>query len=254
MNWYKHDTNATTDAKIKKLILKYGAEGYAVYFHCLELIASCINDSNITFELEHDAEIIADNLKIRSTPECSAIDKVNEIMRYIVELNLFEESDGRIFCFKMLKRLDTSMSNSKRFRELVTKAKESNKDVVMTRHDTSCKKRKEEKRREKNIQEEYKNDDIHRNDLFNQWWDIYGKPIEKEATFRYWCEHVKPGLYTEIIKHTMKYVENRPDPFYRKDPLNYLEKKIYNDEVITSKELSPKEQTQKTLNEMGYDK
>jgi hypothetical protein len=133
-SWYKHDTNATTDAKIRKLIIKYGAEGYAIYFHCLELIAADLNENNITFELEHDAEIIADNLKIKSTPECAAIDKVNEIMQYIIELNLFQESEGRIFCFKLLKRLDTSMTSSPKFRALIQKAKE-NHDEVMTDHD-----------------------------------------------------------------------------------------------------------------------
>ena len=32
MKWFKHDTDASNDAKLKKLILKYGAEGYAIYF------------------------------------------------------------------------------------------------------------------------------------------------------------------------------------------------------------------------------
>ena len=60
MKWFQHDTDSTQDAKIRKLILRHGAEGYAVYFHCLELIAGTITKSNINFELEHDAEIIAD--------------------------------------------------------------------------------------------------------------------------------------------------------------------------------------------------
>ena len=77
MKWFKHDANASTDAKIKKLIIRHGAEGYAVYFHCLELIVSDLEDTNVTFELEHDSEIIADNLKIRSEQGISAIDKVN---------------------------------------------------------------------------------------------------------------------------------------------------------------------------------
>ena len=47
MQWFKHDTNATMDFKIKKLIIKYGAVGYAIYFHCLELIADSISDNNI---------------------------------------------------------------------------------------------------------------------------------------------------------------------------------------------------------------
>ena len=73
-----------------------------------------ISESNITFELEHDSEIIADNLRIKGTAEKSGIDIVQDIMRFIIEIGLFNESEGRIFCFKLLKRIDTSMtSNSK---------------------------------------------------------------------------------------------------------------------------------------------
>jgi len=56
MRWFKHDTDASSDAKIKKLLIRHGAVGYAIYFHCLELIASDICETNITFELEHDSE------------------------------------------------------------------------------------------------------------------------------------------------------------------------------------------------------
>ena len=133
MKWFKHDTDATTDAKLKKLILRYGAEGYAIYFHCLELIASDISENNITFELEHDAEIIADNLKIKGTQDISPIDTVNNIMRYIIELDLFQENTGHIFCYKLLKRLDKSMTSNSGFRNMIEKAK--NHDSVMTNPD-----------------------------------------------------------------------------------------------------------------------
>src|SRR5678816_1516310 len=83
--------------RIRKLVLRYGADGYAIYFHCIELIAGSVSEHNITFELEHDAEIIADNLKIQGTSDTSAVDRVNQIMKYIVSLGLFEESKGRIF-------------------------------------------------------------------------------------------------------------------------------------------------------------
>jgi len=150
MKWYKHDTDAFSDAKIRKLIMKYGAEGYAIYFHCIELIAGNISETNITFELEHDAEIIADNLKIRGSQDKSPIETVNEIMLYIIELGLFDESEGKIFCFKLLNRLDTSMTSSPKFRALISKAKESH-DVVMTE---SCKTRLDKTRLDKNILDE----------------------------------------------------------------------------------------------------
>jgi len=134
MNWFKHDSNATQDAKLRKLIIRHGAVGYAIYFHCLELIASDVSETNLTFELEHDSEIIADNLHIRGTAEQSGIQTVEEVMRYIIELGLFESSNNHIFCFKMLKRMDTSMTSNTAFRKMITEAKEHH-DEVMTGHD-----------------------------------------------------------------------------------------------------------------------
>lgn len=164
MQWFKHDTDATQDAKLKKLLIRHGATGYAIYFHCLELIASDISNSNLTFELEHDSEIIADNLKIRGTAEKSGIDIVEEIMRYIIDLDLFSESDGHIFCFKLLKRLDTSMTSNDRFRDMISDAKDKNHDSVMTQ---SCKKRREEKREEENRIDKIKINAITLGDLQN---------------------------------------------------------------------------------------
>lgn len=165
MQWFKHDTDSTMDFKIKKLIIRYGAVGYAIYFHCLELIASGIDDTNITFQLEHDSEIIADDLRIQGTSDKSGREYVEEIMRFMIQLGLFEESNGHIFCFKMLKRLDSSMTSNQRLRKLISSAKENystlaltnNHDEVMTNHDEVMKeekrreeeeKRKEEKRKE----------------------------------------------------------------------------------------------------------
>jgi hypothetical protein len=135
MKWFKHDTDASTDAKIKKLLLKHGAEGYAIYFHCIELIAGSISDQNITFQLEHDAEIIADNLKIKGDNQLSAIDKVNNIMKTIIDLQLFEESNNKIYCLKLAKRIDQSMTSNPKMRKMINCIKQSH-DTVMINHDT----------------------------------------------------------------------------------------------------------------------
>lgn len=131
--------------------MRYGTDGYAIYFHCLELIAGDLNENNITFELEHDAEIIADNLKIKGTQTVSAVDRVNEIMRYIIELQLFECKNEHIFCFKMLHRLDTSMTSNSRLRNIISDAK-GHHDKVMIK---SCKNRLD-KNRIDNTSEELK--------------------------------------------------------------------------------------------------
>lgn len=55
MKWFKHETNSGFNAKMKKLLMKYGVQGYGLYYYCVEIIAGNLTTENITFELEHDA-------------------------------------------------------------------------------------------------------------------------------------------------------------------------------------------------------
>lgn len=99
MKWFKHDSNANADAKLKRVKLKYGMEGYGLYWFCLELIAQGIEKHNLTFELEHDAEIISADTGIHQ-------ERVQEIMADFVKWMLFENTQGIITCMKMADRTD----------------------------------------------------------------------------------------------------------------------------------------------------
>ncbi len=104
MKWFKHDTDANRDPKLEKVLMRYGAEGYALYWLCIELIAAPIDKSNINFELEHDAEILAHRLKMDSK-------RVEEIMRYMTDIGLFEidATTQRITCLKLAERIENSI-------------------------------------------------------------------------------------------------------------------------------------------------
>jgi Domain of unknown function (DUF4373) len=103
LKWFKHDSNANTDAKLRKLRLKYGMEGYGLYWYCLELIAQNVEKHNLTFELEHDAEILAHDTGIH-------FERIQEMMQDMVKLGLFENNTGAITCMKMAMRLDETTS------------------------------------------------------------------------------------------------------------------------------------------------
>lgn len=129
MHWFKHDADASQDAKLQNVLLDYGLEGYGLYWYCLELIVGKIDVDNITFELEHDARIIARNTG-------STAQKVEEMMRYFVAQGLFEASaGGNVTCMKLAKRLDKSMTSNHKMRELIDKIRGKNHDVVMINHD-----------------------------------------------------------------------------------------------------------------------
>ena len=128
MKWIKHDTDANQDAKLQNVLLDYGLEGYGLYWYCIELIAGKVSKDCITFELEHDARIIARNTG--STPK-----KVEEIMKYFVVSGLFENASGMITCMKLAKRLDKSMTSNPEMRSIIESLKGNNHDKVMTQSD-----------------------------------------------------------------------------------------------------------------------
>ena len=234
MEWFKHDTSALNDAKIKKLIIRYGVTGYAIYFHCIELIAGDVNKNNLTFELEHDSEIIADNLKIKGNANKSGIEIVEEIMRYIIELNLFQENENRIFCLKLLKRIDSSMTSNTQFRKMINDAKEHH-DGVMT---GSCKKRIEKNRKEKNKEEK----NIYKSELFDKLWNTYDKKTNKEQAIKAFKKIQTFPI--DIEQRIINYVKSTPEKKYRKNFATWLNGKCWNDEIINisnEKEIEYKE-------------
>lgn len=145
MQWFKHDATANADAKLKKVRIKYGLEGYGLYWYCLELIAGEVSKDKLTFELEHDAEIISHDTGVH-------YERVNEMMAYMVDLGLFERDSGVVTCLKMAQRLDQSMTSNPGMRKIISDIKTKNHDGVMTQSGIVMqdKNRIEENREDKN--------------------------------------------------------------------------------------------------------
>jgi len=150
MRWFKHDADASIDAKLQELLLDYGASGYGLYWYCVELIAQNVNENNITFELEHDARIIAKNLNL-------TLQETKDMMQKMITLGLFTPTKNqRIACYALARRLDQSMTSNPQFRAFIKNVKE-NHDAVMTNHDLVM---LEEKRREEKRLEEKREDNM----------------------------------------------------------------------------------------------
>lgn len=142
MEWFRHDSNANLDDKLQQVLLNYGLEGYGLYWYCIELIVNKVSKDNITFELKHDARVIARNTG--STPQ-----KVEEMMKHFVELGLFENNiNGVITCMKVAKRLTASATSNPQMRKIIHDIN-TNNDLQLPschRHDDVM---KEEKRIDK---------------------------------------------------------------------------------------------------------
>lgn len=127
MDWFRHDSNANLDDKLQEVLLDYGLEGYGLYWYCLELIVGKVAPDNITFELKHDARVIARNTG--STPQ-----KVEEMMRKFVQLGLFENENGSITCFKVARRLMTSATSNPQMRNMIQNIKTNQDVAIPSRH------------------------------------------------------------------------------------------------------------------------
>lgn len=127
--------------------MKYGMQGYGLYWYCLELIAANVDKHNLTFELEHDSEIIAHDTGIN-------YEVVQEMMTYMVNLGLFEEIDGTITCMKMLKRIDQSMTSDREMRNLVASAKLNHDNIMIESCQSHDEVMKEQNRTEQNRTEQ----------------------------------------------------------------------------------------------------
>jgi hypothetical protein len=188
MKWFKHDSDASNDAKLKKLRLKYGAQGYGIYWYCLELIARNVDKNNLTFELEHDAELIADDFKLSS-------DLVQHIMTFMVEIGLFENLTGVITCLKMASRTDEYTQ------KLIQSIKKTNDNVTTLSRQSTIKsglreeKRTEEIRLEENRTEEKKQ--TIKGSRLSQDWIISDEYIE-------FCKTERPDLDVKLVADNFK--------------------------------------------------
>lgn len=127
MKWFRHFTKALTDPKIEKLIMRHGLLGYGLYFACLEIIAGNLTGDNITFDLEHDAEILAYKFRVDTL-------KIEEMMKTCIDLGLFEYNNvsKRVQCIKLLEYIDDSSAKNPEIKKIVAeyKTKKSEKDEI----------------------------------------------------------------------------------------------------------------------------
>jgi len=160
MRWFKHPGDSLHKAEIEKLIMKYGIEGYGLYYACVEMIAGALTAENPTFELKHDAEILAHKFKIDTI-------KVENIMKYCIELGLFEmdSTTQRVHCFAILQMLDVSTSNNPEIKKIKNS---SNYQKLLESNSRLDKTREEETNKDIYIPEKEKNSNNINEELINK--------------------------------------------------------------------------------------
>ncbi|QHV99260.1 hypothetical protein [Spirosoma endbachense] len=70
---------------------------------------------------------------------------------------------------------------------------------------------------------------------FSQWYTLYDLNIAQDQCRRLWITLTNEERQT-ALQHTPAYVRSTPNKRYRKAPTNYLETKVFNDEIINRHE------------------
>lgn len=224
MQYFKHMTNMRNDIKIKRLISKYGLEGYGLYNLVIESVVENITTESPIPELNETCEDIAEFYNGNTA-------KINEIMAYMINQGLFELSEitGRVLCNKVYKFLEQSQTRSKEIRDLISQYK-----TVIDRQRPSETKvieqeqKRTDKEQEQNITEQEQCDI---DNSFEIFWNLYDKKVERAACEKKW-KKIKPDAYQLIFDHVERYVQSTPDKQFRKHPETYINNKSWNDEIV----------------------
>lgn len=102
MKWFKHDTNAHNDEKIREMIHEVGCEGYGVYVIVLELVGEKI-DENLSPQISISDRVLREKCRLSHQ-------KLVKILSFLDQkMLIFSKLIGKnweISCPNMLNRLD----------------------------------------------------------------------------------------------------------------------------------------------------
>jgi hypothetical protein len=220
MKWFKHDSNAHTDTKLKKLRHRHGIEGYGLYWYCLELIAGKVDKSNITFELEDDAQTIARDWNMDQI-------KVQEIMQYMCDLRLFSSNNGTISCLKLAKRLDDTNAKNPEIKAIIDLLSRTHSEELGEIPNESDQIRLDQTRSEE------KENKPSGDGRFDEFYAAYPKKVKRKPALAIWKRKKLDRIADQIIQDVaMRLSSDRRwlDGFVP-DPTTYLNQERWNDEM-----------------------
>jgi len=217
MKWFKHDSDANLDDKLQNLMLDHGLKGYGLYWYCLELIANKFDHSNITFELKHDARIIAKN-----TGE--TVKEVEDMMKLMIELGLFDQTEGIITCLKLGSRFESSSTSNRLTRDVIKQLKE--KSCRSHDGDMTDKIRRDKIRLEEN---KYLTS-------FETFYSKYPKKVKRANAEKAWLKY-KPDIV--VVMKALEYQLSNDSRFrdsqFIPHPATWLNGKEWENEEVNKK-------------------
>ena len=206
--YFSHDSNARNDQRLMKVRMKYGLEGYGIYFGIIEILREQ-SDYTLTFS---DLDSISFDLRV----ERNIIDDIVE------NFDLFEIDGHSMFYSKSLK---------KRMEKLdLIKQKRADAGRVGGKSKANAKAKVKQNQASKVKQSIVKKSKV--NIEFSDFWNLYDyKKGNKIKIENKWLS-LKDDERTAIMDHLPLYVASTPDKQWRKHPYTYLNNQGWEDEMV----------------------
>lgn len=83
----------------------------------------------------------------------------------------------------------------------------------------------------RNKNKEIRDKNIYMGEKFARWWDLYQKKRGRKEALEFWLKMTEEDQDLAIEK-TPEYVRSTPDPTKRKDPIRYLRKRGFDDDIF----------------------
>lgn len=197
MQYFKHMSNMRHDVKVRRLISRYGLEGYGLYCLIIEAITEKLTTENPTPDLQETCDDMACFYNGNSA-------KIDEIVHFMINQGLLEVDSlsKRVTCNKIYKFLEASQTRSDQIRDMIKNYKFHHDELTapnfssQTVSDKSDRTRTEQNRT-RTEQEAESADSEH------------SEPQVKSTLEGSEAHHLANLLYTEHLKHDPKFLAGK---------------------------------------------
>ena len=203
--YFSHDSNARNDQRLMKVRMRYGMEGYGIYFGIIEILREQ-SDYTLTFS---DLDSISFDLRV----ERNIIDDIVE------NFDLFEIEEDSFYSKSLKKRMEKLDLIKQKRADAGRVGGKSRANAKAKAKQNQASKVKQSKSIKVNIE-------------FSDFWNLYDyKKGNKIKIENKWLS-LKDDERTAIMDHLPLYVASTPDKQWRKHPYTYLNNQGWEDEMV----------------------
>jgi hypothetical protein len=223
VQYFKHSSSMRNDVKLKRVIAKYGLEGYGLYNLVVEAITERVDTDNPMPFLEETCDDIAEFYNCNSA-------HVDEMMRYMISQGLFsvETVEKKVACFKLYSFLEKSQTRSDKIKQLIDAYKDKSNLLGLP----NCPGLSETNLIEENRREKTKNKNKNKNrteygDDFLIFWNAYPRKANKGVASGAYNSAIDSGKTHDEIMYRLAVYKSQiaarhTEEKYIKNPSTFL--------------------------------